>query len=284
MLEKNAGLKSRFTSYVKFEDMSPEKCASIVSSVLKGQIPRSIEFERSDEAIESLVWGFADLQHPDRTGWANGRNAHEMAKKILRQRALRAGRNIEPIQLVTADDIGRVISEFLDNRPIVEKSEAEQEISSMATADLFATAFGFKQSQNQHQEQKKEEENGVEEIEDNEEEKTFEFEALLEKEKEELERRLREDKEMDDEHRKAIEDELERIQLLKREAVRMIEAERRQLMALEQKRQRTKMAIGVDGHLSCGICLVTRRIRIMMRRRIACGFVWTTRIVIPGCR
>ena len=31
MLEKNAGLKSRFTSYVKFEDMSPEKCASIVA-------------------------------------------------------------------------------------------------------------------------------------------------------------------------------------------------------------------------------------------------------------
>ena len=47
MLEKNAGLKSRFTSYVKFEDMSPEKCASIVSGVLKAQIMRSIEFERS---------------------------------------------------------------------------------------------------------------------------------------------------------------------------------------------------------------------------------------------
>jgi hypothetical protein len=45
--------------------MSPEKCASVVSGVLKGQIPQSIEFERSDEAIESLVWGFADLQHPD---------------------------------------------------------------------------------------------------------------------------------------------------------------------------------------------------------------------------
>ena len=88
MLEKNAGLKSRFTSYVKFEDMSPEKCASIVSSVLKGQIPRSIEFERSDEAIESLTRGFADLHHLDRMDWANGPNAHEMAKKIMRQRAL----------------------------------------------------------------------------------------------------------------------------------------------------------------------------------------------------
>ena len=94
---------------------------------------------------------------------------------ILRQRALRAGRNIEPLQLVTADDIGRVISEFFDNRPIVEKSEPE-EISSMVTADLFASAFGFKQSQNQYQEQKKEEENRVEEIEDEENEK-FEIEA-----------------------------------------------------------------------------------------------------------
>ena len=103
-----------------------------------------------------------------------------MAKKILRQRALRAGRNIEPIQLVTADDIGRVISEFLDNRPIVGKSEPE-EIPLMATADLFASAFGFKQWQNQHQEQKEEEENRVEEIEDDEEEETFEFEAFLDK-------------------------------------------------------------------------------------------------------
>ena len=111
--------------------------------VLRAQIPRSIEFERSDEAIESLTRGFADLQHPDRTGWANGRDAHEMAKKILRQRALRAGRNIEPIQLVTADDIGRVISEFLDNRPIVEKSEPE-EIPLMATVDLFTSEFGIK--------------------------------------------------------------------------------------------------------------------------------------------
>ena len=59
MLEKNTRLKSRFTSCVKFIDMSPEKCASIVSSVLKAQIPQSIEFEQCNDAIESLVRGFA---------------------------------------------------------------------------------------------------------------------------------------------------------------------------------------------------------------------------------
>ena len=48
----------------------------------------------------------------------------------------------------------------------------------------------------------------MEEIEDNKEEETFEFAALLENEKEELERRLREDKEMVDGNRKPIEDEL----------------------------------------------------------------------------
>ena len=31
MLKKNIGIKSRFTSYVKFKDMRPGKCASIVS-------------------------------------------------------------------------------------------------------------------------------------------------------------------------------------------------------------------------------------------------------------
>ena len=104
-----------------------------------------------------------------------------MAKKILRQRALRGGRNIEPLQLATSDDIGRVISELLDNRPIVQKSDPEDESLLMATADLFASAFGIKQELNQHQEQKREEENRVEEIEDNEEEEPFEFEALWRK-------------------------------------------------------------------------------------------------------
>ena len=60
----------------------------------------------------------------------------------------------------------------------------------------------------------------------------------------------------------------------------MIEAERRRLTALEQKRQEIKMAIGVDYHLSDGLCLAARRIWIQMRWRIACGFVWTTQIVI----
>ena len=84
----------------------------------------------------------------------------------------------------------------------------------------------------------------MEEIKDNEEEEMFEFEALLEKE-----RRLQEDKEMDDRHRKAIEDKLERIERLKREAARMIEAERRLLMVLERKRQEIKRRLA-----SIGIC------------------------------
>ena len=58
----------------------------------------------------------------------------------------------------------------------------------------------------------------MEEIEENKKEETFEFDALLEKGKEELEERLREDKEMDNRHWKAMKDELERIELLKREA------------------------------------------------------------------
>ena len=86
----------------------------------------------------SKVW-LGDLQHPDRTVWANGRDAHEMAEEILRQRALRAGCNIELLQLMTSDDIGRVISEFLDNLPIVEKSKPE--IPSIATSDLSASVF-----------------------------------------------------------------------------------------------------------------------------------------------
>jgi hypothetical protein len=56
---------------------------------------------------------------------------------------------------------------------------------------------------------------------------------------------------MDNRHPKAIQDELERIERLKREAARMIEAERRRLMALEQKRQEIKRRLA-----SIGICPV----------------------------
>ena len=67
----------------------------------------------------------------------------------------------------------------------------------------------------------------MEEIKDNEEEEKLEFEALLEEEKEELKRRQREDKEMDNRHWKTMEDELDRIECLKREAAQMLRAERR---------------------------------------------------------
>ena len=59
----------------------------------------------------------------------------------------------------------------------------------------------------------------MEEIEREEEEK-FEFEALLEKGKEELKQRVREHKEMVDGNPKAVKDRLEQIERLKREAVR----------------------------------------------------------------
>ena len=65
-----------------------------------------------------------------------------------------------------------------------------------------------------------------------------------------MERWLREEKEEDDRNRKAIEDELERIEHLEREAERLIEAERRRLLTLGQKRQEIKRRLA-----SIGICL-----------------------------
>jgi hypothetical protein len=88
-------------------------------------------------------------------------------------------------------------------------------------------------------------------VEEIEEEEKFEFEGLLEKEKEELEQRLREDKQMDNRHWKAIEDELERIERLKRQA-RVIEAERRRLMAMKQKRREIERRLALIGICPAG--------------------------------
>ena len=90
-----------------------------------------------------------------------------------------------------------------------------------------------------------------------------------------MQRRLQEENEMDNRPQNAIEDELERIKSLKRKAARMIEAEQRRLMAMEQKRQEIKRRLASMGICPAGF-VAPRRIWIQMRRRIVFGFVWTT--------
>ena len=60
---------------------------------------------------------------------------------------------------------------------------------------------------------------------------------------------------MDDRHQKAIEDELDRIERLKRKAARMIEAERRRLMAMEWKRQEIKQQLALIDMCQVGYAL-----------------------------
>ena len=57
---------------------------------------------------------------------------------------------------------------------------------------------------------------------------------------------------MDNRPQNAIEDELERIKSLKRKAARMIEAERRRLMAMEQKQQEIKRRLASIGNFLTG--------------------------------
>ena len=71
-----------------------------------------------------LEGAFTTLQSPERPGWANGRDALEMAKKILRRRPLRILREGGDKRLVTAADIEGAIGEFLSSRPISKEPRA----------------------------------------------------------------------------------------------------------------------------------------------------------------
>ena len=119
MLEKNPGLKSRFDQYIEFNDWRSIRCSEFVEERLKEQ---QFSFDQGSstllkEEFEKII---------KRPGWANARDAMEMAKKILDHRDSRVAKNsnhsfMENDKLITVNDVKNACDDFIASRP--EKKE-----------------------------------------------------------------------------------------------------------------------------------------------------------------
>jgi len=248
MLSENPGLKSRFTSYVNFESMSPAKCFEVVLHTLESSQPVGFSLKNTAASRAELEGAFEELQR--RPGWANGRDAVEMAKKIVRQRALRIGKGQvnEPPEVVTDSDVQIAVKEFIASRPNPSNTLSQSDHACFQQLHTMAQGT-MNQPIVTRQTQEKSAHNyvptavvGNETPEDDMEKGELEDrdvqiqqESLLQEFKSELEEKLKED--LETKYREALEAELRRIKKLEEAARRAKEEERHRLLEMETKRR-----------------------------------------------
>ncbi|RLN36908.1 hypothetical protein BBO99_00005556 [Phytophthora kernoviae] len=97
MLDRNAGLKSRFARYITFPDWEAQDAVIFLSSKAEAE-----NFELESEAVESLQETFAVLKTLDNFG--NGRDAMSMWKELLQCRAQRVVNGPEEERTITGID------------------------------------------------------------------------------------------------------------------------------------------------------------------------------------
>ncbi|MCP5493817.1 MAG: AAA family ATPase [Leptospiraceae bacterium] len=124
MLNRNAGLKSRFTKFVDFKDWDSMTCTGFVIKQLKEAKPEAYNLIPSDEEVKSaLKKGFEGLII--RPGWANVRDAIRMIKDIESQREVRVfnEKSFSKEAVITLDDVQKAIQAFLESRPNANNEE-----------------------------------------------------------------------------------------------------------------------------------------------------------------
>jgi hypothetical protein len=222
---KIQGLKSRFTSYIDFDDFTTDKCVEIVQENLAAQQPVSFTIG-SKKAVAALRDGFAELK--SRPGWANGRDAEEMCNKIVCARDLRLSISDNRVKEICTTDVETAVKEFLEARP--EKKVVIDDPVAMATFavnEMLHRGVSVAMSKAQNTVM------FAEDVTDDEEkrETTEEMDRMLA----EVEDRLRE--EQDEAHEQAIAEELRRLEELRLQVEQAKVEERRKLLERERKRQ-----------------------------------------------
>jgi AAA+ superfamily predicted ATPase len=257
MLELNPGLKSRFTSYVHFEDLSPAKCAAIVAKRLGESQPVAFTLSDAPACMTRLESAFAELQDPLRPGWANGRDAMEMAKKVARRRAARVAKVGGVSHVVLEEDVAMACKEFFDSRPLRDPTKVEPRNdppfdANVSVAELISRAVHFERGVRQQQQQQQQEQSSHVSLLTPEEEQLEEeaCNAELDAKKKELEDLLA--KQADEAHRQALRKELQRLEELRRAIERANAEEKRKLLERERKREEIRRKLASMGQCPAG--------------------------------
>lgn len=133
-----------------------------------------------------------------RPGFANGRDAIEMSKKILRFRDLRISKDGGNEKEITLNDLEKSIKEFENSRPFNKKKKERRNINTEQNGIIYidlqnvSQSFGFNFNKNEKKEKKEEK------VEIIEEENNQEFDKKMK----EIERLIK-----DEEYRKSLEEE-----------------------------------------------------------------------------
>ncbi|KAE9298014.1 hypothetical protein PR003_g23352, partial [Phytophthora rubi] len=97
MLNRNAGLKSRFTRFIDFPDWEPEDGVAFLRAKAEKE-----EMKLQGEAETVLAQTFAALKVLD--GFGNGRDAVRVWKELKQCRAQRVFDSVEEVRTITAQD------------------------------------------------------------------------------------------------------------------------------------------------------------------------------------
>ena len=80
-LERNPGMKSRFSEMIEFPDWNSYRCYQLVVNRLLSQTPEPYAFEEGEATESEVQQCFEELMR--RPGWANARDAETMAEKLI---------------------------------------------------------------------------------------------------------------------------------------------------------------------------------------------------------
>lgn len=109
LMNKNAGLRSRFTEQIEFSDWSPQHCLELVRSRCRSQ---NVDLDIG--ADKFIIDGFASLLRLP--GWANARDAVTVSDKLLESRDLRCDENGHIDGPLLLQDVRNVFDEMLRQR------------------------------------------------------------------------------------------------------------------------------------------------------------------------
>ena len=110
MLNRNAGLKSRFNHFMEFEDWEAKDCVEFF-----GRKAEEDQFcELSDNVLKYLKKFFTHLRSLD--GFGNGRDVMKFYQKVEEARANRVVDNLETKKTFTIEDVKEASDQFLRGR------------------------------------------------------------------------------------------------------------------------------------------------------------------------
>ena len=114
-LQSNPGLRSRFNTFIFFEDYTPEELSQIYESMC-----RKNRYELSDEARNRLNMYFQERCAQKPENFANAREARNLFEKTITQQANR----LVGYQSVTNDQLVRIEKEDLDKAVCLQAEDA----------------------------------------------------------------------------------------------------------------------------------------------------------------